>query len=195
MQDAGFTVIEQAAKIPTCHKKLALRKSYATRGEYDMFPELKHYLCDKEVNIKQTVIGHLKMLAQKFEDYYGENLTPSDENDWILDPFAGTDLPHLPLYVTENFMDMTIEATNRISFASLKEQYPKDSASIHFWAFINPVYPTVSKFVIKKLIPFATTWLCKTAFSALCLLKTKHQNRLDVEADLRLCLSKVKPRF
>ena len=109
------------------------------------------------------------MLAQKFEDYYGEALTPSDENDWILDPFAGTDLPHLPLHVTEEFMDMTTVATNRISFACLKEQYLKDFANIHFWASVNPVYPTVSKFVIRKLIPFATTWLCETAFSALCI--------------------------
>ena len=54
------------------------------------------------------------MLAQKFEDYYGEALTPSDENDCILDPFAGTHLPHLPSTLQE-FMDMTIEATNRIS--------------------------------------------------------------------------------
>ena len=112
-----------------------------------------------------------------------------------MNPFAGTDLPHLLLHVTEEFMDMTIEATNRISFACLKEQYSRDSANIHFWASMNPVYQTVSKFVIKKLIPFATTWLCETAFSALCVLKTKHRNRLDVEADLRLCLSKVKPRL
>ena len=42
---------------------------------YLKFPELKHYLCDKEV------IGHLEMLAQKFENYYGKALTPSDEND------------------------------------------------------------------------------------------------------------------
>ena len=90
MQGAGFTVIEQTAKVAAYHKKLALWKSYATRGEYDRFPELKHYLCDKEVNIKQTVIGHLEMLAQKFEDYCGEALTPSDENDCILDPIAGT---------------------------------------------------------------------------------------------------------
>ena len=89
---------------------------------------------------------------------------------------------------------MTTEAANRISFASLKEQHPKDFANIQFWASMNPVYPTVLKFVIRKLIPFATTWICKIAFSALCVLKTKHQNRLDVEADLRLCFSKVKPR-
>ena len=195
MQGAGFTVIEQATKVAATKRKLTLWKSYATRGKYDMFPELKHYLCDKEVNIKQTVIGHLQMLAQKFEDCYGEALPPSDENAWILDPFAGTDLPHLPLHVTEEFMDMTIEATNCNSFASLKEQYSKDSGNIHFWALMNPLYPTVSKFVKRKLIPFATTLLCETAFSALFVLKTKHRNRLDVEADVRLRLSKVKPRI
>lgn len=43
--------------------------------------------------------------------------------------------------------------------------------------------------------PFATTWLCETGFSAMCVLKTKHRNRLKVEDDLRLCLSKVMPRF
>ena len=54
------------------------------------------------------------MLAQKFEDYYGEVLTPSDVDNWILNSFAGRDLPHLPLHVTEEFMDMTTEVTNRI---------------------------------------------------------------------------------
>ena len=76
MQGAGFTVIEQAAKVVAYHKKLALWKSYATRSECDMFPELKQYLCDKEVSIKQTIIGHLELLTQKFEDYYGEVQTP-----------------------------------------------------------------------------------------------------------------------
>jgi len=50
------------------------------------------------------------------------------------------------------------------------------------------VHLIVSKFMIQKLIPFATTWLCENAFSAMCV------NRLEVEADLRLCLSKVTPR-
>ena len=57
------------------------------------------------------------------------------------------------------------------------------------------MYPIVSKFVMKKLIPFATTSLREAGFSALCVLKTKHRNRLEVEADLRLCLSKVSPQF
>ena len=102
-----------------------------------MFSELKHYLCDKDAIIKHTIIGHLEMLAQKFEDHYGKVLTPSHKDDWILDPFADTDLPHLPLHVAEEFMNMTTKVTNRISFASLKEQYPNDSANIHFWASMN----------------------------------------------------------
>ena len=58
---------------------------------------------------------------------------------------------------------------------------------------MHKIYLTVSKFVITKLIPFATTWLCEAGFSAMCVLKTKHQNQLDVETDLRLCLGKVSP--
>ena len=90
-----------------------------------MFSELKHYLCDKDANIKHTIIGHLEMLAQKFEDHYGKVLTPSHKDDWILDPFAGTDLPHLPLHVAEEFMNMTTKVTNRISFCFFKRTIPK----------------------------------------------------------------------
>ena len=195
MQGAGFTLIDHAAKVAAYYKKLILWKSYVIRDEYDMFTELKHYVRGKEVDIKQTIIGHLELIAQKFRDYYGETLESTNENDWIIDPFACKDLPQLPLHVAEEFMDMTAEATNRISFLSFKEKYPKDSANIHFWASMQEVYPTVSKFVLQKLIPFATTWLCEAGFSAMSVLKTKHRNRLEVEADLRLCLSKVTPRF
>ena len=145
MQGVGFTVIDHAAKVAAYYKKLILWKSYAARNQYDMFAELTKYICGKEIDIKQTIIGHLNQLAEKFVDYYGDNLSPTNENDWIIDPFAGTDLPQLPLLVAEEFMDMTAEPTNRISFASFREKHPKDSVSIHFWASIYKTYPTVSR--------------------------------------------------
>ena len=52
-------------------------------------------------------------------------------------------------------------------------------------------HPTVLKFVIKKLIPFATPWLCEAGFSAICIFITKNRNRLEVEADLRLFSDKL----
>jgi len=46
-----------------------------------MFPELPNYISDKEVDIRQTIIGHLEQLAQNFVDYSGETLAPTNEND------------------------------------------------------------------------------------------------------------------
>jgi len=43
------------------------------------------------------------------------------------------------------------------------------------------IYPIVSKYVIQRLIPFATTWFCESGFSAMMVLETKRQNQMDVE--------------
>ena len=81
MQGAGFAVIDHAAKVVAYYKKLIVWKSYVARDECDMFPELTQYICGKEVDIKQTIIGHLKQLGQKFVDYYGDPLCHTNEND------------------------------------------------------------------------------------------------------------------
>jgi len=146
-------VVQQLILPQSCcllQKKLILWESYVTRDEYDMSPELTNYTCDKEFDISQTIIGHLEQFARKFVDDYGETLASTNENDWIIDSFAGTDLPQLPLHVAEEFMDMAAEATNHITFASIKEKYPKDSANIHFWASMYKGYATVSKFLIQN---------------------------------------------
>ena len=99
-----------------------------------MFLELTKYISGSKVGMKQIVIGHLEQLAQKFIDYYGEDLLPTNENDWMIDLFAGTDLPQLPLLVAEELMDITTEPRNRLSFASFKEKHPKGFENIQRWA-------------------------------------------------------------
>ena len=39
-----------------------------------------------------------------------------------------------------------------------------------------------------ELLPFATTYLCETAFSAMLHITKKFRNRLDVGDDIRCCL-------
>ena len=56
-------------------------------------------------------------------------------------------------------------------------------------------YHFLAKQAFSPLIPFATTYLCEAAFSALVTIKTKHRNRLDVQHDLRVALSKTRPQF
>ena len=46
------------------------------------------------------------------------------------------------------------------------------------------------------LRPFASTYLCESAFSSLTNLKTKHRSRQgDIETVLRPALTKIEPRF
>nr|XP_039252508.1 zinc finger BED domain-containing protein 5-like [Styela clava] len=181
MQGPGFTVIDHKAKITAYYKKLNLWKSYVIRNEYDMFPLLKAYIFERNVNMRDTIS---EQLAKRLEQYYDIAITPTNKQDWMINPFAITDYPELPLRVVENLMDMTAEPSNRLSFASFKETHSKLSANFYFWASMCSVYPTVSKFVIKELIPFATTYPCVAGFSALAVPKTKHRNRSSVEDDM-----------
>ena len=120
MQGPGFTVIDHTAKITAYYNKLILWQTYVNRDEFGMFPELRNYIAGKSINVKDTIIGHLEKLSKKMEHYNGDVLTPSNELDWIIDPFAVTNLPELPLHVVEEFTETTAEPTNRISFNFFK---------------------------------------------------------------------------
>jgi len=43
--------------------------------------------------------------------------------------------------------------------------------------------------VIRQLMPYPSTYVCESAFSAMATIKTKARNRLDVEADIRVALA------
>ena len=54
-------------------------------------------------------------------------------------------------------------------------------------------YPQLVIHVLNILIPFSSTYLCECGFSALLNIKSKAQNRLDVESDIRCALSTTSP--
>ncbi|CAM5112956.1 unnamed protein product [Eretmochelys imbricata] len=56
-------------------------------------------------------------------------------------------------------------------------------------------YPILDCQAIEVILPFSTTYLCKTGFSALTLLKNKSRNRLDVVHDFRIALTAIRPNF
>ena len=117
MQGPVFTVIDHNAKITAYYKKLIPWQSYVKRNEYDMFPQL----FEKNVNMKEIITGHLEQLTKNLEQYYGVAIMPTNEQDWMIDPFAVTNFPELPLRVAKELMDMTAEASNRLSFESFKK--------------------------------------------------------------------------
>ena len=64
-----------------------------------------------------------------------------------------------------------------------------------FWCKLGVAYPTLTKRAYSVLVPFVTTYLCESGFSALVTLKTKARNKLQVKHDMRVCLSKTSPRI
>ena len=45
------------------------------------------------------------------------------------------------------------------------------------------------------LLPFGTTYLCKRTFSTLSYVKNKYRSKPEVEDDLRVAMSQIKPRI
>ena len=64
-----------------------------------------------------------------------------------------------------------------------------------FWAKYLHIYKNVGSVAIRTLLPFSSTYLCESGFSALVSMKTKFRNKLECEADLRCALSSTKPRI
>jgi len=56
-------------------------------------------------------------------------------------------------------------------------------------------YPIVANKAIRTLIPFASSYLCETGFSALAVIKSKYRGKLNTEKEMRIALSKFTPRF
>ena len=47
----------------------------------------------------------------------------------------------------------------------------------------------------RMIVPFATTYLCETAFSRYAAMKSKYINRIDAAADMRIQLASIVPNI
>uniref|UniRef100_A0AAQ6A7J1 DUF4371 domain-containing protein n=1 Tax=Amphiprion ocellaris TaxID=80972 RepID=A0AAQ6A7J1_AMPOC len=56
-------------------------------------------------------------------------------------------------------------------------------------------YPQRSRAAMDILTPFGCTYLCEKMFSALTYIKNKYRSHLNMENDLRVAVSKIKPRI
>jgi hypothetical protein len=62
-----------------------------------------------------------------------------------------------------------------------------------FWLARRKEYPLISDKAVKFLLVFSTTYLCECGFFSVIYIKNKYKNRLSIEPDLRLKLTKIEP--
>ena len=65
----------------------------------------------------------------------------------------------------------------------------------HVWCGVMKSYPRICDIALKRLMPFPSTYLCESAFSTILTIKSKARNRLQLEPDIRCCLSSTQPRI
>ncbi|KAJ4925387.1 hypothetical protein JOQ06_018119 [Pogonophryne albipinna] len=136
--------------------------------------------------VKNTIGSHLASLGDYFNDYFTD--VDTDAWDWVRDPFvAHTSARGLSGKAEEELLDLACDGTLRIRFGQ--------GGHVDFWPSVEQEYPEIAAVAMRVLLPFPTTYLCEASFSALTSMKAKYRARMEVENDLRVCLSSTSPRM
>ena len=111
--------------------------------------------------------------------------------NFVVDPFTATtdDVAHISCTADEELIDIQ---NNIVA----KRFYDKEGF-LKFWLEKGPTLaPILTTIAISDcILPFATTYLAETAFSAVTVIKTKARNRLVIHNDLRMALTNIPPNI
>ena len=168
--------------------KLNLWKKNVKDENLNMFKNLDEALnitktkITGNLEVAQLVQAHLASLRKELQFYFPE--LSEIESILIRNPFV-VNVQSLPDSIQEEFLDLVNNSFAKDAFEKL--------TLTKFWTKMNVTYPVVSDIVLNSLLMFPSTYLCEQGFSTLLNMKNKHQSRLNVEHDLRVCLSNTTP--
>ena len=187
LQGGNVTPFVVSDKINAMVKKLQFMVSDVEQFQVVAFQSLQTFLTDNELQVHPDLVEdikeHCSQLILNFRFYFPEQL---DDKIWIRNPFSEIELP-LDFSVQERDQFIELSCDN-----GLKSEFNKDLLS-DFWLKRRAEYGLISDRALKFLIPFSTSYLCETGFSAMIGIKNKYRSRLELEPDLRLKLTKLKP--
>ncbi|KAL4125866.1 hypothetical protein QTP88_010103 [Uroleucon formosanum] len=79
---------------------------------------------------------------------------------------------------------------------SMKNKFLNSGTTLlDFWICVGKEQKELSSIAVKFLVGFSTTYLCERGFLSLTYVKCKYRNKLNVEDDLRLYLTKLEPNI
>ena len=140
-----------------------------------------------EGELKVEEESHLQILKEEYDCYFPD-LGNVELTEWKMtrNPFRIKE-DILSEELQEEFLEMKCNFTAKDDFEAMSLN--------DFWAKYLRIYKNVGSVAIRTLLPFSSTYLCKSGFSALVSMKTKFRNKLECETDLRCALSSTKPRI
>ena len=135
---------------------------------------------DFKQRLKEDIISHLQNLQNEFEQYFPKIVTSSILMKVARNPFL-CKAEDIPEAIQEEFIKLTNDSIAKYEFHTCNLE--------ELWVKIQRCYPRLGIHAPHILVSFSSTYLCKCGFSALFTIKSKAQNRLDVESDIRCTLS------
>lgn len=130
---------------------------------------------------------HLNLLREETKSRFADVNEYIAKESWVLDPYNSSleDVEYLGC--EDELCDLQAD--------SVSKKYLQDKGYKYFWIVKGQaVAPRLAKHAVTRVIlPFSTTYLSETAFSALVTIKTKARNRLDVHQDFRLAVTNIEP--
>jgi hypothetical protein len=191
LQGRDNDIFKHSDRINAFIKKLEHWRIRVAQGRMDAFSFLSEHLMNVEHETEQAaiqtvVVGHLDLLHKKLLQYFPAE--PTENFKWVRNPFE-TDVSSLSLaaQMESQLIELSCDTTLKAKFDKLKLS--------DFWLHVSEEYALISQEAVAFLLPFATTNLCETGFSAMTAMKTKYRNKLRVSDDLRLCLTTISPRI
>jgi len=127
-------------------------------------------------------------LLDSFNCYFPEELhEKGKEKFWVVNPYS---LLAKPACLTSQQYECLIDFT---SDSAIKEKFATKKSLSEFWCQLKEEFKVLSDKAKIILLPFATTYLCESGFSACVCTKTKYRSHLNAEPDIRLKLSQIQP--
>ena len=103
--------------------------------------------------MKSDIVRHLQELQNTFLLYFPKGMFNCD---WVRNQFSCSTAAFTGK-TTKEFIKLSSNGNLKLQFTS--------HLSSKFWPSLQKEYPTLAREALKKLLPFATTYLCKTRFS------------------------------
>ncbi|KAE9530082.1 hypothetical protein AGLY_011544 [Aphis glycines] len=157
-----------------------------------MFPSLHDFLTVNElsitISVSSVITDHMSSML-KFLSKYFPNLNKNNEQNWVKIPFSiSLKYDHIPWAAKEQLIEIREDSTLETEF--------NEKELTEFWLRRQQEYPLILKAALLILMPFASTYLCETAFSQLQIIKNKHRSCISqqsLEANLRISVSNITP--
>ena len=178
-------------KVAAFKRKVELFERLTEKGDTSMFTNLIMFLQSKpnmKCNFTQDISSHLNAINIAIDRYF-PGIEERHNFLWISKPFSVEESS-----ICDDDMAAKIEFLRLREDSSLKTDFAGVDIG-NFWAGLQNEYPILSKRVLNFLIQFPSTYYFEGGFSAMVSIKTKYRNMLQIDDDMRCCLSCSQPRF